>query len=107
AFLRGAPGLVFDASLPPEKFVLLSPDDGLCAALTNQAVGTDVIRAVESDLTAAGIAFRLAIERDDKTLPDIHNREYLATKNGHGWRILIATVKDPAGGQAMLTAAPE
>ena len=106
-FLHGAPGTVFDASVPPEKFVLLSPDDGLCAALTNQAVGADVIRALESDLTAAGIAFRLAIERNDKAVPEIHDREYLATKNGHGWRILIATVKDPKGGQAMLTAAPE
>jgi hypothetical protein len=106
-FLHGAPGTVFDASLPPEKFVVVSSDDGLCAAVTNQAEGDAVVAALESDLKMAGVAFRLAIERDDKQVPQIHNREYLATKHGRGWRILVATVKDAKGGQAMLTAAPE
>jgi hypothetical protein len=106
-FRQGAPGVVFDASLPPEKFVLVSSDDGLCATITNQADGSALVRAVETDLKLAGVAFRLAIERDDPHQTQIHNREYLATKNGRGWRILVATVKDPKGGQAMLTAAPE
>jgi hypothetical protein len=106
-FLHGAPGTVFDASLPPEKFVVISSDDGLCATVTNQAEGDAVVTALEGDLKFAGVAFRLAIERDDKQQPQIHNREYLATKNGRGWRILVATVKDSKGGQAMLTAAPE
>lgn len=106
-FLHGAPGQVFDASLPPEKYVVVSSDDGLCATVTNQAEGSAVVAALEDDLKTAGIAFRLAIERDDKQASQIHHREYLATKNGRGWRILIATVKDAKGGQAMLTAAPE
>lgn len=106
-FLHGAPGTVFDASLPPEKYVLVSSDDGLCATVTNKAEGTAVIAALEADLKTAGVAFRLAIERDDRQVAQIHDREYLATKNGRGWRILVATVKDPQGGQAMLTAAPE
>ncbi len=75
--------------------------------MTNQADGSAVVAALESDLTVAGVAFRLAIERDDKQVAQIHDREYLATKNGRGWRILVATVRDPKGGQAMLTAAPE
>ncbi len=107
AFLHGAPGIVFDASIPPEKYVVVSSDDGICATVTNQAEGDAVVTAVEADLKFADVQFRLVIERDDKQFPDIHNREYLATKNGHSWRILVATVKDPKGGQAMLTAAPE
>jgi hypothetical protein len=106
-FLHGAAGVVFDASVPPDKYVLISSDDGLCSAVTNQAKSQAVIDALESDLKGAGIAFRLAIERNDKNVSEIHDREYLAVKNGHGWRILIATVTDPQGGQAMLTAAPE
>lgn len=106
-FLHGSPGVVFDASEPPEKYVLVSSDDGLCSAVTNQVRSQPVIDALEADLKGAGIAFRLAIERDDKHVSEIHDREYLAVKNGHGWRILVATVRDPQGGQAMLTAAPE
>jgi hypothetical protein len=106
AFLHGVPGLVFDASVPPEKYVVVSSDDGLCSAVTNHAQGAAVVAALEADLQTAGVAFRLAIERDDKQVQQIHDREYLATKNGHGWRILVATVSDQAG-QAMLTAAPE
>ncbi|MDR3535654.1 MAG: hypothetical protein P4L71_04060 [Acetobacteraceae bacterium] len=107
AFLHSAPGIVFDASIPPEKYVVVSSDDGICATVTNQAEGSAVVTAVEDDLKLAGVQFRLAIERDDKQVGQIHNREYLATKNGRSWRILVATVKDPQGGQAMLTAAPE
>ena len=106
-FLRGAKGTVFDASVPPGKYALISSDDGLCSAVTNQANGSAVVAALETDLRAANIAFRLAIERDDKQENQIYDREYLATKNGHGWRILAATVRDPQGGQAMLTAGPE
>ena len=106
-FLHGAKGTAFDASVPPEKYVLISSDDGLCSAITNRVKGQAVVQALENDLRAANIAFRLAIERDDKQENQIYDREYLATKNGHGWRILIAIVRDPQGGQAMLTAGPE
>jgi hypothetical protein len=107
AFLHGAPGQVFDASDNEGKFVVASADDGICSAVTNKVSQAAIVAALEGDLRAAGIAFRLVIERDDKTIPDIHDREYLATKNGRSWRILLATVKDPSGGQAMITGAPE
>ena len=107
AFLHGAPGQVFDASDNEGKFVVVSSDDGICSAVTNRVAQAAIVAALEGDLRAAGIAFRLVIERDDKHVPDIHDREYLATKAGRSWRILLATVKDPSGGQAMITGAPE
>jgi hypothetical protein len=107
AFLHGAPGQVFDASDPDGKFVLVSSDDGICSAVTNQATQQPVIDALEGDLHDSGVAFRKVIERDDQNIPDIHDREYLATKDGRSWRILLATVKGDTGGEAMLTGAPE
>ncbi len=107
AFLHGAPGQVFDGSTAEGKLVLVSSDDGICSVVTDQAVQQAVVDTLEAGLNRAGAAFRLAIERDDKNLPEIHDREYLATKDGRGWRVLVATVKDPKGGEAMLTAAPE
>ncbi len=107
AFLHGTPGQVFDGSNDTGKFVLVSSDDGLCSVVTDKATGQAVADALEAGLRKAGLSFRMAIERDDKAVPAIHDREYLATKDGRGWRILAATVKDPAGGEAMLTAAPE
>ena len=106
AFLNGAPGVVFDASTEAGKFVLVSSDDGLCSSITDRAGGKDVADALEANLREAGIAFRLAIDRDDRLIPALHFREYLATVKGRLWRILAATVKDRADGRAMLTAAP-
>ena len=105
AFLHGAPGKVFDASDPVGKFVLVSSDDGICAVITDQAGDRDVVAAFERALRDAAVRFRMVIERDDKLNPVLHHREYLATRSGQAWRILVATVRD--GGQAMLTAAPE
>jgi len=106
-FLNGAPGKVFDASNDAGKFALLSSDDGICAVITDHAGDADTARALERALTEAGVRFRLVIERDDKLNPQLHNREYLAARAGRAWRILAATVRDSAPGQAMLTAAPE
>lgn len=107
AFLHGAPGQVFDGSTADAKLVLVSSDDGLCSVVTNQATQSAVVNALESGFRQAGLAFRLVIERDDKQVHAIHDREYLAAKNQRGWRVLAATVDGENGGQAMLTAAPE
>jgi hypothetical protein len=107
AFLDGAPGKVFDASNAAGKFALLSSDDGICAVVTDKAGDRETARALEQALGHAGIKFRLVIERDDKLNPRLHHREYLASGTGRAWRILAATVRDSAPGQAMLTAAPE
>jgi len=107
AFLHGAAGVAFDASAPGTKLVLASSDDGICSVITNEVASAAVTQALEAGLTRIGVAFRLAIERDDKQIPTVHDREYLATRNGRSWRILAATVSGSQPGQAMLTAAPE
>lgn len=107
AFLDGAPGKVFDASNTVGKFALLSSDDGICAVVTDQAGDAETDAALERGLSEAGIKFRLVAERDDKLNPKLHHREYLAAGPARTWRILAATVRDSAPGQAMLTAAPE
>jgi hypothetical protein len=105
-FLRGVPGLVFDASNAAGKFVVISADQGSCSAVTNAANGPDAVRALESDLAAAGVRFQQAGERDDEQETKLHYREYAASRNGRAWRILAGTVKDQKAGQAMLTANP-
>jgi hypothetical protein len=107
AFLHGASGQVFNGSTADGKLVLVSSDDGICSVVADTVVQRAAVEGLEAGLRQAGLAFRLAIERDDSRLSDIHNREYLAMKEGRGWRILLATVKDAKGGKAMLTGAPE
>ena len=107
AFLHGAPGQAFDGSAAGTKLVLVSSDDGLCSAVTNQATQQPLAEALETGLRQAGLTFRLVVERDDKQLNAIHDREYLAAQDKLGWRILAAVVKGDQGGEAMLTAAPE
>ena len=106
---------MFDASNAAGKFALLSSDDGLCAVVTDHAADQDTIAALEHILTAAGVAFRLVAERDDKLNAKLHHREYLAARQAARWRILAATVRDrdvvqapgQVPGEAMLTAGPE
>ena len=107
AFLGAAPGKVFDASSEGAKLALLSSDDGICAVVTEHVGDSETQQALEHVLTEAGVRFRLVIERNDRDNPKLHHREYLATRDGRSWRILAATVRDAAPGQAMLTAAPE
>jgi hypothetical protein len=107
AFLNGAPGKVFDASIAAEKLVLVSSDDGICAVITDHAGDKEIAAGLERTLRDAGVTFRMVIERDDKESTALHHREYLAARNGRAWRILAATVREAAPGQAMLTAAPE
>jgi hypothetical protein len=107
AFLNGAPGKVFDASSEAAKLALLSSDDGICAVVTDKAGDEETARGLEQALNGAAVRFRLVIERDDKLNTRLHHREYLAARNQDAWRILAATVRDDAPGQAMLTAAPE
>jgi hypothetical protein len=106
-FLHGAPGQAFDGSAAGTKLVLVSSDDGICSAVTDQATQQPVADALEAGLRQTGLTFRLVVERDDKQVSAIHDREYLAARDKRGWRILAAVVKGDQGGEAMLTAAPE
>jgi hypothetical protein len=107
AFLHGASGQVFDGSTADGKLVLVSSDDGICSVVADKVAQQPATDGLEAGLRQAGLTFRLAIERDDTHQAEIHDREYLATRNGRAWRILLATVKDAQAGEAMLTGAPE
>jgi hypothetical protein len=105
AFLHNAAGQVFDGSAPEAKLALISADSGLCSVATDKAQPDALTQALETGLQRAGLQYRLVIQRNDPTTPAIHDKEYLATKDGKGWRIQLATVN--GGGRAMLTAGPE
>lgn len=107
AFLHGAAGRVFDGSAADAKLVLVSSDDGICSVVTDRAATGQVTEALEAGFGKAALRFRFVVERDDPAAKDIHHREYLVAKGKLGWRVLAATVNESAGGQAMLTAAPE
>ena len=103
-FLYGLPGIVFDASNKDGKFVLLSEDGGSCSVVAETASGPGVIADLEQDLNDAKIAFKVTGEKSDAEEKSLAHREYLASQGQQQWLLLVSTVKDPAGGQAMLTA---
>jgi len=104
SFLNGAPGLVFDASTPAGKFVLVSADDGLCSSVAASAQGGPVVTALEDGMRQAGLRFTLVAARNDAAVPDLYFREYVATAEPRVWRVLAAVVREAEGGRAMLTA---
>jgi hypothetical protein len=103
-FLYGLPGVVFDATNKDGKFVLVSEDGGSCSAIAETASGTSVITDLEQDLNAAKIVFKVTGEKNDAEERALKHREYLATQGDRQWLLLVSTVKDANGGQAMLTA---
>ena len=103
-FLYGLPGVVFDASNMDGKFVLVSEDGGSCSAIAQTASGSSVIADLEQDMNDAKIAFKVTLEKNDAEEKALKHREYMATQGDREWLLLVSTVKDPAGGQVMLTA---
>ncbi len=103
-FLYGLPGVVFDASNKEGKFVLVSEDGGSCSAVAEMASGPVVITDLEQAMNDAKISFKVTAEKADSQETSLKHREYQASQGQREWLLLISTVKDPAGGQAMLTA---
>ena len=103
-FLYGLPGVVFDASNNMGKFVLVSEDGGSCSVVAEMASGPGVITDLEQDLNDARITFKVTAERADAEEKALKHREYQASQGQRGWLLLVSTVKDSKGGQAMLTA---
>lgn len=103
-FLYGLPGVVFDASTKAGKFVLVSEDGGSCSVIAEMASGPAVIGSLEEDLNEARITFKVTAEKGDTEEKALKHREYLASQGQREWLLLVSTVKDPSGGQAMLTA---
>jgi hypothetical protein len=103
-FLYGLPGMVFDASNMVGKFVLVSEDGGSCSVVAEMASGPGVITDLEQDLNDARITFKVTAERADAEEKALKHREYQASQGERGWLLLVSTVKNAEGGQAMLTA---
>jgi hypothetical protein len=103
-FLYGLPGVVFDASNKVGKFVLVSEDGGSCSVIAEMANGPVVITDLEQALNDAKIAFKVTAEKSDAKEAVLKHREYQASQGEREWLLLVSTVKDPIGGQAMLTA---
>jgi hypothetical protein len=106
-FLHGVPGVVFDASNPSGKFVLISDDGGGCSAVAEKADGPSLFATLESDMRQVGVGFRLRGDAADAEEKQLQHREYTAWQGSQKWRIVVGTVRDQQGGQAMLTANPE
>jgi hypothetical protein len=103
-FLYGLPGVVFDASNQEGKFVLVSEDGGSCSAVAESATGSGVVANLEHDLNEAKITFKVTADKNDPEERALEHREYVATQGDREWLLLVSTVKDAGGGQAMLTA---
>ena len=101
--MYGLPGVVFDASNKVGKFVLVSEDGGSCSVIAEMANGPVVITDLEQALNDAKIAFKVTAEKSDAKGAVLKHREYQASQGEREWLLLVSTVKDPIGGQAMLT----
>ena len=106
-FLHGASGVVFDASTPGSKFVVISDDAGGCSVLAAAANGPDVLQALEDDLRQAGISVSAGADTTDPQAAELQHRDYTASLGTRKWRIVASTVRDQQGGRAMLTANPD
>ena len=103
-FLYGLPGVAFDASNKAGRFVLVSEDGGSCSVVAEMASGPVVIADLEQDLNDAKISFQVIADKADSVENALKHREYQASKGERSWLLLVSTVKDPIGGQVMLTA---
>jgi hypothetical protein len=103
-FLYGLPGVVFDASNKEGKFVLVSEDGGSCSVIAEMASGPVVISDLEQAMNEAKITFKVTADKADTVENSLKHREYQASQGERAWLLLVSTVKDPIGGQAMLTA---
>jgi hypothetical protein len=103
-FLYGLPGVVFDASNKEGRFVLVSEDGGSCSVVAEMASGPVVITDLEQVMNDSKISFQVIADKADTEESALKHREYQASKGERSWLLLVSTVKDPAGGQVMLTA---
>lgn len=105
-FLNGLPGAAYDASAGQLALVLVAQDDGSCSVVMDNANGPDLVRDLEQTMRAENITFTPTDDPSDPQTKDLNNREYAATKDNRRWHMLVSTVKNAAGGPAMLTSNP-
>jgi hypothetical protein len=104
AFLKGHPGIAYDATNAYGKFVVISGDDGSCATVAQHADPVMLATALERLLQQAGIALEPTGQYDDKEEKSLHWRSWRGAKGARRWSILAGAALGPSGGQAMLSA---
>lgn len=105
-FLDGLPGAAYDASGGKLALVLVSEDAGSCSVVADTVKGAELIDALEKDLRGAKITFTATDDPPEPQVRDLNNREYAASADQRSWHMLVSTVKNPAGGEAVLTTNP-
>ena len=105
-FLHGLPGAVYDASIKGTRQVLVSEENGSCSAFAPLADGPTVLGDLERILRDSGVKLNIVADKADPKESKLQHREYTAIGAKREWQMLISTVNDPAGGEAMLTVNP-
>ncbi len=106
AFLQDQPGVVFDATDPGGKLVLISAADGNCDAVADKA-DPALAHELEHALARLGVSLTVSADRDDPEEKALHYREYIARKGDRSWRIVVSTGKPGSDAHPMLSASPE
>jgi hypothetical protein len=106
AFLYGLPGTVYDATSKGTKLVLVSEDNGSCSTFARLADGPTVLKELERILLESRVKLTVTGDKPDPKERKLQHREYTASGARREWQMLISTVNDPAGGEAILTANP-
>ena len=105
-FLYGLPGAVYNATAKGGKLVLMTQDNGSCSTFTPLADGPTVTNELERILRESRVKLDITGDKADPKENKLHHREYTASGAKHEWQMLVSTVNDPAGGEAVLTANP-
>lgn len=106
AFLYGLPGAVYDATSKGTRLVLISEDNGSCSTFAQLVDGPTVLQDLERILIESRVKLTVVGDKPDRKENKLQHREYTASGTKQEWQMLISTVDDPAGGEAMLTANP-
>ncbi|MGC8475774.1 MAG: NMCC_0638 family (lipo)protein [Acetobacteraceae bacterium] len=105
-YLFGLPGQVFTIPTAARPLLLVSEDSGLCSVIGSHVRGPALLDRVNAALTAAGVTFTVTQDGPDPKAKALHDRAYTARKGSAEWLMLVSTVTDPAGGEAILTSTP-
>jgi hypothetical protein len=105
-YLHGLPGMVYDASTSGTRLVLVSEDSGSCSTFVPLADGPTVLDELERILRDSRVTLTVTGDKPDAKESKLLHREYTAAGARRQWQMLVSTVNDPAGGEAMLTANP-
>ena len=106
AFLKGHPGIAYDATNAYGKFVVISGEDGSCSVIAERADPAALLASLERFAAQAGFRLDPAGDHRDPDETALHWRDYRLTKGGRAWTVAAGTAPDPSGGLALLSITP-